>query len=79
MVGHDGHRGWVYYLAVQPVSQRQGIGRALMAACERWVQDHGIPKIQLMVRSTNAGVISFYEELGYADSDVVVLGRFFPD
>ena len=77
MVGHDGHRGWVYYLAVQPRSQSQGIGRALMQACENWVQRQGVPKIQLMVRSANADVISFYAALGYTASDVVVLGKFF--
>jgi ribosomal protein S18 acetylase RimI-like enzyme len=75
MVGHDGHRGWVYYLAVRTAEQRNGIGRDLMQACEEWVRDHGLPKIQLMVRSANAGVVSFYESLGYVASDVVVLGR----
>jgi ribosomal protein S18 acetylase RimI-like enzyme len=77
MVGHDGHRGWVYYLAVRPDEQRHGTGRALMLACEQWVQHQGIPKVQLMVRSTNVGVIAFYEGLGYQPSDVVVLGKFF--
>jgi ribosomal protein S18 acetylase RimI-like enzyme len=75
MVGHDGHRGWVYYLAVRPGAQRQGIGRALMHACEEWVHRCGVPKIQLMVRSANASVITFYEQLGYEASDVVVLGK----
>jgi ribosomal protein S18 acetylase RimI-like enzyme len=76
MVGHDGHRGWVYYLAVRPEAQRRGIGRALMEACEGWVHGCGVPKIQLMVRSANAGVVAFYEQLGYEASDVVVLGKF---
>ncbi|MDT7570690.1 MAG: hypothetical protein QOE05_864 [Actinomycetota bacterium] len=77
MVGHDGHRGWVYYLAVGPHVQREGIGAALMRSCEQWCMDNGVPKIQLMVRSTNAGVIAFYQRLGYEPSDVVVLGKFF--
>ena len=77
MVGQDGHRGWVYYLAVRPDAQRQGIGASLMQGCEQWCRDNGVPKIQLMVRSANAGVIAFYERLGYAASDVVVLGKFF--
>lgn len=76
MVGHDGHRGWVYYLAVRPDGQRRGVGRLLMQACEQWIHEHGVPKIQLMVRSANAGVIAFYEQLGYDASDVVVLGKF---
>ena len=77
MVGHDGHRGWVYYLAVDPAARRRGLGRAMMAACEDWIRDHGIPKIQLMVRTSNRAVIAFYERLGYADAEVIVLGRRF--
>ncbi len=76
MVGHDGHRGWVYYLAVSPRHQRQGIGRALMHASESWLRERGVPKLNLMVRTTNTDVIAFYEGLGYADDQVVVPGRF---
>jgi len=76
MLGHDGHRGWVYYLAVQPELRRAGLGRQLMEASEAWLRDHGVPKVNLMVRGTNAEVIAFYEALGYEDGDVVVLGKF---
>jgi ribosomal protein S18 acetylase RimI-like enzyme len=75
MVGHDGHRGWVYYLAVVPELQRRGHGRALMAAAERWLRDREVPKIQLMVRETNAAAIGFYERLGLERQPVVTLGR----
>ena len=75
MVGHDGHRGWVYYLAVAEPERRRGVGRALMAACEDWVRERGVPKIQLMVRDTNAAATAFYERLGYAAADVAVLAR----
>ncbi len=75
MVGHDGHRGWVYYLAVTPTEQGRGLGRRLMQACEQWVRDRGVPKLQLMVRADNAPAAAFYERLGYADAQVVVLGR----
>lgn len=75
MVGHDGHRGWVYYLAVDAAQRGRGLGRQMMAVCEDWVRSRGIPKIQLMVRETNRAAVGFYEHLGYADSDVVVLGR----
>lgn len=75
MVGHDGHRGWVYYLAVTPSARRSGVGRALMSACERWLADRGVPKIQLMVRSDNQAALGFYERLGYPHVDVTVLGR----
>lgn len=76
MVGHDGHRGWVYYLAVQPDVRRSGLGRDLMQASERWLQERGVPKVNLMVRTTNTAVVAFYESLGYEDGDVVVLGKF---
>jgi ribosomal protein S18 acetylase RimI-like enzyme len=75
MVGHDGHRGWVYYLAVAQDHQRRGVGRELMRACEQWVHARGIPKVQLMVRSSNPAALSFYASLGYDVGDVVVLGR----
>ena len=79
MVGHDGHRGWVYYLAVRPDLQRNGLGRQLMGAGERWLGDRGVPKVNLMVRTTNTAVVSFYESLGYEDGEVVVLGKFLSD
>ena len=57
MVGFDGHRGWIYYLAVAAEARRGGIGRALMAAAEDWLRARGAPKIQLMVRADNEAAI----------------------
>lgn len=76
MVGHDGHRGWVYYLAVQPDLRRSGVGRALMQSSEEWLRERGMPKVNLMVRTTNSAAIAFYARLGYEDGEVVVLGKF---
>jgi ribosomal protein S18 acetylase RimI-like enzyme len=75
MVGHDGHRGWVYYLAVDTAVRGRGLGTQMMEACEAWVRSRDIPKIQLMVRSTNQATVAFYQHLGYADAEVTVLGR----
>lgn len=75
MVGFDGHRGWVYYLAVDPQTRRSGLGRALMAAAQDWLRAQGAPKIQLMVRDDNAEALSFYAALGLEAQPVVVLGR----
>jgi ribosomal protein S18 acetylase RimI-like enzyme len=74
MVGHDGHRGWLYYLAVDEARRGEGIGRALVAAAEAWVAD-AVPKVQLMIRADNVAAVAFYERLGYERSDVTVLGR----
>jgi ribosomal protein S18 acetylase RimI-like enzyme len=75
MVGHDGHRGWVYYLAVRPDTQRRGRGRAIMRACERWLTERDVPKLNLMLRADNAAAQGFYAALGYSQDDVVVLSR----
>jgi ribosomal protein S18 acetylase RimI-like enzyme len=75
MVGHDGHRGWVYYLAVRPDARGRGHGEAIMRAAEAWLGAQGVPKVQLMVRETNEAVLGFYEALGYERNPVHVLGR----
>ena len=76
MTGFDGHRGWVYYLAVAPERRREGLGRRLMDAAEAWLRDRGAPKLQLMVRTSNAEALGFYEALGLERQEVVTLGRF---
>ena len=75
MVGYEGHRGWINYLAVDPEAQRNGTGRALMAEAERVLRAAGCPKISLQVRRTNRDVISFYEKIGFTAEDVVSLGK----
>ncbi len=75
MVGFDGHRGWLYYLAVAPKHRRRGFGRAMMAAAESWLRTRGAPKMQLMVRETNAGAAGFYRRLGYETQPVVTFGK----
>jgi len=80
MAGFDGHRGWVNYLAMAPGHRRQDHGRTLMAEAERLLVERGCPKLNLQIRSTNSEVIAFYRSLGYAQDDVVSLGkRLIPD
>ena len=75
MVGHDGHRVWVYYVAGREDARGRGRGAAIMRAAEAWLRDRAIPKIQLMVRDDNAAATGFYTALGYEPADVRVLGR----
>jgi ribosomal protein S18 acetylase RimI-like enzyme len=75
MVGDDGHRGWVYYLAVRDPHRHRGVGRQLMAAAEGWLRGHGVGKVNLMVRSSNQVALGFYARLGYQDDEVAVLSR----
>ena len=75
MAGYDGHRGWLYYLAVAPALRRQGIGRLLMQAAEARLLADGCAKVNLQVRTSNLEVVAFYEALGYSPDDVVSLGK----
>jgi len=75
MVGHDGHRGWVYYLAVSPDRQARGHGREMMAEAELWLTARGAPKVQLMVRDGNAPGTDFCTALGHERQDVTVFGK----
>ena len=75
MVGHDGHRGWFYYLAVDPDRQGEGLGRAITAAAEAWLRDRGMDKAMLMVRPGNEKVRAFYETLGYGEQERVLFAK----
>ena len=75
LVGHDGHRGWVYYVAVDPARREQGFGRAIMNAAEHWLRARGIEKLQLMVRGDNGKVRDFYGSLGYLEQERVLFAK----
>lgn len=75
MVGHDGHRGWIYYLAVDESQRGTGLGRQMMTTAEHWLRQEGAVKVQLMVRSANEAVLGFYDHLGYEDADVQVRSK----
>jgi ribosomal protein S18 acetylase RimI-like enzyme len=75
MVGEDGHRGWVYYLATDPQHQGQGLGRAMMQAAEAWLIARGVWKLQLLVREENTQVLDFYGKLGFRDTRTVCMQK----
>ena len=75
MVGWDGHRGWIYYLAVARDLRRRGIGGLMVKAAEAWLAARGAPKLNLMVRAENGAVVGFYESLGYRRSEMILLQR----
>lgn len=83
MVGYDGHRGSVFYLAVDPDWRGRGLGSALMAHAEGLLSERGCPKVNVSVRSDNSQVIGFYADRGYrieGEDHAVTLGlRLIPD
>ena len=80
MAGYEGHRGWVNYLAVDPVLRKLGLGRLIMAHVEEELLRRGCPKINLQVRDTNKDVLEFYQSVGYRIDPTISLGkRLIPD
>ena len=80
MIGFDGHRGWVYYLAVDPAHRGNRHSTALMAEAERILIERGCPKLMLMVRAENTAVVDLYQHLGYEPETTLVMGkRLIPD
>jgi len=73
--GYDGHRGWVYSLAVLPQSRRRGIGSALMNHVEQVLAARGCVKINLQVLVSNAATVGFYQTLGYGVEERISMGK----
>ncbi len=75
MVGHDGHRGWLYYVATDPDQRMRGHGRAIITAAEDWLRERGIEKLQLMVRPGNTHAHAFYETLDFEEQERVIYAK----
>lgn len=75
MAGFDGVRGWVHHLAVHPKHRRRGLAARLMRAAEQGLADSGCPKLNIQVRASNAGVVAFYQRLGFQVEDRTSLGK----
>jgi ribosomal protein S18 acetylase RimI-like enzyme len=73
--GYDGHRGWVYAVMVAQSTRRRGIGSALLHRLEELLAQRGCMKVNLQVRTSNAGVVAFYEELGYTVEERISMGK----
>lgn len=75
MGGYDGHRGWIYSLAVSPPLRRQGIASALMRTIEEKIKSLGCLKLNLQVVTSNDEVVAFYEELGFIVEERISMGK----
>jgi len=76
MAGYDGHRGWLYAVAVLPQQRRSGTGAALVKHAMQSLKDIGCIKVNLQIRSTNTQVAAFYKALGFAVEDRMSMGVF---
>jgi ribosomal protein S18 acetylase RimI-like enzyme len=75
MGGYDGHRGWIYSLAVDPTHRRRGTATALVRQVESRLAERGCLKVNLQVLASNAQTMSFYQKLGYSIEERVSMGK----
>jgi ribosomal protein S18 acetylase RimI-like enzyme len=75
MAGHEGHRGWINYLAVSPPLQRKGYATKIMRKAEELLSEAGCPKINLQIRTSNQKVVEFYKSIGFKIDDVISMGK----
>jgi ribosomal protein S18 acetylase RimI-like enzyme len=75
MVGHDGHRGAVYYFAVHPIFQKKNYGTDMMKQVETWFKLQGVWKINLLIREDNLAATGFYQAIGFEKNAVVSMGK----
>lgn len=77
MAGYDGHRGWIWYVAVDPSRQGEGLGKTIAEEAVEWLRRRGAPKVELLVRGGNDAAVRFWRRLGFDVEDSVVMGRRF--
>ncbi|MEC8175407.1 MAG: GNAT family N-acetyltransferase [Pseudomonadota bacterium] len=75
LCSNDGHRGWIYYLAVAPDRQKDGLRREITAHGEEWLRSLGVPRVELTLRPEKSVVRQFYERIGYEVEDQIVMSR----
>ena len=78
LAGYDGHRGWLYSVAVDAAQQKKGLGSALVRHAEAALTQRGCMKINLQIRGGNEAVTAFYESLGYGVEPRVSMGKLIP-
>ncbi|KPC28277.1 putative acetyltransferase [Pseudomonas syringae pv. cilantro] len=75
LAGYDGHRGWLYSVAVDPQQRGKGLGSALVKHAEQALTERGCVKINLQVRTLNESVQAFYRTLGYTQEPIISMGK----
>ena len=75
MAGWDGHRGWLYAVAVSPNERRKGLGRKLVSTASDALKKRGCGKVNLQIRAGNEEVAQFYESCGFSIEPRTSMGR----
>lgn len=75
LAGYDGHRGWLYSVAVDPQQRGNGLGTRLVRHAEKALADLGCVKINLQIHTFNESVQAFYRTLGYTPELIISMGK----
>lgn len=79
MAGYDGHRGWIYSMAVIPEKRKSNIGTELLKHTENELKKLGCVKINLQIYKDNEIVKEFYLKNGYNIEERISMGKEIPE
>lgn len=74
MIGYDGHRGWLYSVAVAPDRQGEGLGRCMVDFAVERLREMGCVKVNLQIRGGNEPIAEFYKGLGFELEERISMG-----
>ncbi len=76
LLTHDGRKGWINRLAVDPGCRRRGLARTLIAEAERWfAQDLGLEVWAALIECGNQASLALFEAAGYGRHDIVYVSK----
>src|SRR5437879_8759297 len=75
LCGHDGRRGHIYHLAVDPAYQGRGLGKRLADECQDGLRRTGVERGIIVVPDDNPRAREFWRRCGWAEiTGVIELG-----
>ncbi|MFT7458820.1 MAG: ribosomal protein S18 acetylase RimI-like enzyme [Planctomycetota bacterium] len=74
MAGYDGHRGWLYAVAIEHKLRRKGIGKELVTFAIACLKELGCGKVNLQIRKGNEQAEDFYKSLGFITEERISMG-----
>ena len=79
MGGYDGHRGWIYSVAVHPDNRKQGVGTELLNHVQERLASLGCIKVNIQIVEGNGDVQTFYRANGFAVEERISMGKHLPE